>query len=471
MSSWENLQGRDPELPLSLRLEQGDELVIEKWLRVLPDKRYVGQGVWRGEVVLVKLFVGLSACRDAHRERRGIQILMERKISTPDLLHDEMHWRRACLLTRFLPEADNLANRWQRLNPKLPLNATQLGCIADALRLLALLHQKGVTHGDLHLGNILLDHDQLLVLDGDSVRAARGGVLSAKDALNGLAEFFCRFSVDLTDYLPQLEFAYGGYPASLETLQFAIHRIQQKRIATHLRKRQRESTVIAVNHQRSSIILLDRKLMQSDGLDQLMRDANQFFTDDARYLKQGNSATVIAVHWRGREWILKRYNIKSVGHWLSRCWRPSRAWRSWLASHLLAFLGIPAARAVAVRENRWFGLRGTAWLLQESAGDEDVVHRWQRWVEADALPPEQERVGMLRLLDQLRRWHIGHGDLKGSNILWTGSGWRLIDLDSMQYFRSARAHRSAWQKDKSRFLRNWPAESAIYRYFDENLPA
>ena len=38
------LTQRTPPLPLNLELENGQVIVIEQWLRVLPEQRYVGKG-------------------------------------------------------------------------------------------------------------------------------------------------------------------------------------------------------------------------------------------------------------------------------------------------------------------------------------------------------------------------------------------------------------------------------------------
>ncbi len=468
MENWTKLRGRHPELPLLLALD-GAQVEIKSWLRVLPNKRYVGRGVWCGKDVLIKLFVGQSAKRDARRERHGVQLMADRGVPTPELLHTYICSRQSCLLTKFLPDAQSLAEQWRHSNPVLPLQEAHLARVQRALELLASLHQKGIDHGDLHLGNILVDDQRLLVLDGDSVRATRDGSLSPDRALKGLAAFLCCFGVDLTDYLPQLERAYGQYPGGVNALQQAISQKQMQRMKAHLKKRQRESTVIASGDDKDSKVLLDRHLAEQYELHRLMQEADQFFTDDARYLKKGNTATVISIDWGGRQWILKRYNIKSVGHWLQRFWRPSRAWHSWLASHLLAFLGVPAARAAAVRENRRWGLRGKAWLLQVPVSGDNIVNRWQRYAVEDVLPPTQELESVICLLRQLRHYRLGHGDLKGSNILWNGEGWYLIDLDSLRVYKRANRYKQAWQRDRSRFLRNWPADSRIYRYLDDKL--
>jgi hypothetical protein len=47
----------------------------------------------------------------------------------------------------------------------------------------------------------------------------------------------------------------------------------------------------------------------------------------------------------------------------------------------------------------------------------------------------------------------------------------LIDLDAMQAHRNEASWRSAWQKDRQRFIRNWPADSALVTWLKEHMPA
>ncbi len=51
----QDLSGREPALPLTLELENGQQLLVEHWLRVLPGQRYVAQAQWQGRTVLAKL--------------------------------------------------------------------------------------------------------------------------------------------------------------------------------------------------------------------------------------------------------------------------------------------------------------------------------------------------------------------------------------------------------------------------------
>ncbi|ERI54290.1 hypothetical protein N878_12170, partial [Pseudomonas sp. EGD-AK9] len=172
--------------------------------------------------------------------------------------------------------------------------------------------------------------------------------------------------------------------------------------------------------------------------------------------------------------VVKRYNLKGLGHWLRRFWRPSRAWHSWREGHRLELLGIATPRPLAVLERRWCWLRGRAYLITEYCGGQDIIARFQAHLQGS--PPETELLALDRLFAALLRERISHGDFKGHNLLWIeerddASGhWSLIDLDAMQQHRSARGFARAYARDRARFLRNWPADSALHRLLDQRLP-
>ena len=74
------------------------------------------------------------------------------------------------------------------------------------------------------------------------------------------------------------------------------------------------------------------------------------------------------------------------------------------------------------------------------------------------------------LFANLAAAHISHGDLKASNFICGGEELVVLDLDVMRQHDSEASWRKAWQKDRARFLRNWPEGSALRRDMDAALP-
>ena len=70
----------------------------------------------------------------------------------------------------------------------------------------------------------------------------------------------------------------------------------------------------------------------------------------------------------------------------------------------------------------------------------------------------------------MHRQRISHGDLKATNLLWDAGQVLLIDLDAVVQHRSPTTHARAWRRDRTRLLRNWPADCVLQRWLDARLP-
>lgn len=152
--------------------------------------------------------------------------------------------------------------------------------------------------------------------------------------------------------------------------------------------------------------------------------------------------------------VVKRYNIKSVGHWLSRFWRPSRAWVSWQNAHLLQFYGVGTPRPLALIEQRCGLLRGKAYFISEYLDVENALaYAQDKACEPRAIAMLAEQFAdLFRTMKQL---HLTHGDFKATNFLLNGNSLSVIDLDSMMLHTSLQDLRRAQNKDQQRFMKNW----------------
>lgn len=462
--------GRSPVLPLSVELPAG-ELRLRSLLRVLPGQRYVGEAEWQGRRVLAKLLVGARAARQHARELEGARLLREQGLLTPELLAEglvagEGGW----LLFEFLDNAVSLGSVWQALAEQPLLSAAQQTVLAEALTAIGRLHARGLWQDDLHLDNLLRRDGQLYLIDGGGIRAdTPGQPLPREQALRNLGVFFAQLPAELEPFIEELLACYHrgnpGLKLNATDLRQPIAAVRRWRLRDYLKKLGRDCTLFSVQQNRDGLYVARRD--QAEALLPLLHDADAAIAAGVA-LKEGGSATVARVALDGRPLVIKRYNIKGLGHWLKRCWRPSRAWHSWVEGNRLDFLGIATPRPLAMRESRRFGLRGRAWLITEHAPGEDILTRFATYV--DAVPPEAELQALDRLFAALLRERIAHGDLKGTNLLWQSGRWALIDLDAVQQHRCARRFARAYAKDRARFLRNWPADSALYRLLDERLP-
>ena len=445
--------GRRLLVPCTVALEGGGELAIERWLRILPGKRLTGVGRWNGRTVLAKFFVAKrGAERHWQRECRGIDSLKAHGLPTPALLASgRLEGDGHFVLTEYLDSA------------QCP-SATAAGELATVFEAVGRMHARGILQEDVHLGNFLLAGGGLHVIDGDAIRPARSG----RACLGNLALLFAQLTpADCRAWQAALLAAYRrGHPGpALEAAQLeaAIARAREARLADYLDKCLRDCSLFKSARRADRFFSMLRE--EADFLAPLMADPDAWL-EQGISLKRGRSATLALVELEGRKLVIKRYNIKSAVHALSRAWRPSRAWHSWVEAHRLRFLGIPTPRPLALIERRLGPLRGRAWLISEHCEGPNLQ---ERLAAENGLPPGIAEA-VRRLFARLAEARLSHGDLKASNFLCSGDELCVLDLDAMRRHDSEAAWRKAWLKDRARFLRNWPEGGAIRREMEAALP-
>jgi tRNA A-37 threonylcarbamoyl transferase component Bud32 len=463
--------GRSPSLPVQVELPEGS-LTLLSLLRVLPGQRYVGEAQWQGHRVLAKLFVGARAERHFNREQEGCQRLVDQHLTTPAVLVQGFEaGQGGWLLFEFLNDAVGLDRQWQAVAHQAPLSTQQQEILGAALTAIAQLHAKGLWQDDLHLDNLLRQGEVIYLIDGAAIQAETPGQpLSQKRVIQNLGVFFGQLSALIDPFIEELLIHYllvnGEYALTLEAIQTEAKRIRQWRLQDFLDKAGRDCSLFKV--ERSSQYLLALRRSHEQIVGPLLSSADHFIEAGHRY-KDGGTATVVKVEREGHPYIIKRYNIKGFSHWLSRFWRPSRAWHSWIQGNRLRFLGIETPQPLGILEKRWLGFRGRAYLITDYASGQDILARFEPY--RDSAPPESDLVALNVLFASLIRERISHGDLKGSNVLWSGERWSLIDLDALTQHSSASQFAKAFARDRARFLRNWPKDCALYRLLDERIPS
>lgn len=462
--------GRSPALPLTLSLD-GEPLELTQWLRVLPGQRYVARARWQGRTVLAKLFVGSKAERHLGRERDGVRWLSQQGLLTPELLvsgavSGEGGW----LLFDYLEDAQSLGEAWRAVERQAPLSDPQQAILGEALQSIAALHARGLWQSDLHLDNLLKQDGRLWLIDGGGIQASvPGQPLERARVLENLGVFFAQLPATLEPYLEELLVHYllvnGTHALPLEGLLKEIAKVRRWRLKDFLGKLGRDCTLFSVRRSASELRAICRD--QVPLLSGLLDDADEAIAG-GRALKQGGSATVALVEREGRPLVIKRYNLKGVGHWLRRCWRPTRAWHSWVEGHRLNFVGIATPRPLGMLEHRRLGLRGRSYLVTEYLDGQDIIEAFAPYLDGGLPDPMLQAASAL--FAGFIRERISHGDLKGTNLLWRDGQLWLIDLDAVRQHPDPGSFAPAFARDRARFLRNWPAESGLYRLLDERLP-
>ncbi len=460
--------GRCPVLPFRIALADGRELVVQRLLRVLPGKRVVGEALLDGQRVLAKLFIAKASARHWQQEQSGIEALRAATIPTPDLLAaTPLAGGGHALLTRFLEPAASLAEVWARVADGVPGTPPAVAVLFPALALLRQMHMAGLVQDDLHMGNFLSCEGVLFVIDGDAVRSLSAGKpLAMPEAVRNLAILLAQLPAAWDLHWPVMLQAYAeGDDAGplLDLLQKEVAAVRAWRLNDLLAKSVRDCTLFSVEKGFGRFVAVLRS--EREALSSVLASPDVVMAQ-GQLLKDGGTCTVARAELPARTIVIKRYNLKSVGHAVSRLWRPSRAWHSWREGHRLQFYGISTPTPLALLEERIGPLRSRAFLVNAYCPGISLM----AYLAPDMEPPGDMAQALISLFETLYRLCISHGDLKATNLLWhEGRVW-LIDLDAMKQHRSDKAFSQAWRRDRARLLRNWPASSLLCQWLDANLP-
>ena len=328
--------------------------------------RYVA----RADGIVLKVFLSPSVFHSpAHRAAREARALREasaRGVPVPELLAVGRDW----IATVFT--AGRTAVR-----SDLPF----------ILPIVDHMHRSGMLHADLHLGNLLVCGQEVVVLDTQRAR------------------FWPRLPRILRHWeLGRLAYSLGE-PLPRELAHVSFWR--ELRAQQHWRSRTRRCL-----KESSSFTRFNRAGLRGFR----RRDADP--AELAHALETLDQAELI--------WPRPGGQIYRSGAWVVKQHRSLRAARNaWIGGHGLEMRGIRTARPVA-----WLD----RWLIMEDAGPNVV-----EWVEADfasSTPAEQEDMTrqLADLLADLHRRGIYHSDLKASNVTWSpGQPTRVLDYQRVHF--------------------------------------
>lgn len=447
--------GRMPSTPFQLMLADGRVLVLRQLLRVLPGKRITGIADIDGATVVAKLFIAAhGAQRHWQRELRGMQRLLEHDLPTPkQLAAGELLSGGYYVLNELIENAQNLT-AFQNTIPVAPLS--------KIFAMIGRMHAHGLIHGDAHHGNFLFQTERIFILDGDTIRDSR----SHREAVDNLALALAQLPpatvrAQHANLLAAYRRENPEQSLNWRYLEKTVVRIHRRRLRHYLKKCLRDCSQFLIVREPERFVAMVRS--EAEFLSPIVSDPDTWLKTGVP-LKLGKTATLAMVTHHGRQLVIKRYNIKGTRHALSRCWRPSRAWHSWIEAHRLGFFGIATPRPLAMLERRLGPFRREAWTVTEYCPGAGLADHLAAY--SESAPPEAVLENIQKTFQSLADANITHGDLKASNLLWQDGHLVFIDLDAMKQHASQCGFRHAWKKDRQRLLQNWPATSPLHKILD-----
>jgi len=458
---WKDLQEIDFtfQAPFFVALTDKQFFNAEQIVRLIPKKRMVVFGTWLGKPAVAKLFFEAQhAKRHADKEVQGIKCLQENKIPTPELYYQGVSEDRRLHILIFerLLGAQSLEEKG-RIHPNIE---DWFPLLQEAIIELATQHALGVLQHDLHLKNFLIRENMIYTLDGAEIEFFHHP-LPKKQSLESLALFLSQLGVGIESYQKKLFLDYANARGwlikteDLTTLFLIIKQITDKRWQKFAKKIFRNSSHFCRIKNGSLRGMYNRDYAKPELLHFLRKPESAFTHASATLLKDGRSSTVLKVVFDEQTFVIKRYNIKTVSHFLRRCLRTTRAASCWRLAQKFYLFWIPTAKPVAYLERKYLGLSGKSYYVMEYVQSEYASEYFKRYHhQKDKIYRMIQNIA--NLFKKISRLSIIHGDLKISNILLDeNEQLLLIDLDgSLEYLSLPRLEK-AWRKEIRRFLENF----------------
>jgi tRNA A-37 threonylcarbamoyl transferase component Bud32 len=471
--TWDDLHQADLNFntPFTLQLTGGQSFAGIKVVRMVTNRRMVVLGMWQGRPAVAKLFF------DPHRAKRhmekdlvGIKILQKNKIPTPGLYYEGtcLNKKIYVLIFERVLNSQGLDEIWQN-KPSIKSILPTLKSIAIEL---ATQHVLGVKQNDLHFKNFLLRDQTIYTLDGGGV-CQLVGPLNAKESIENVALFLSQLGVSVEHYQDELFKHYAEARSWLlkkEDITGLFHAIStwnKLRWRRFSKKIVRDSSNFAYFKHKNKSGMVDRQYASKEILALLENPDRAFFHETAQLLKVGGSSTVVKVEINGQALVIKRYNTKSIRHFLRRLFRKTRAFNAWRLAQKLSMFGTKTAAPIAFIEERYVGLPIRSYYITEyvsniNADDYFTNHFRQE----DKIAIMVDRIA--RLLNSLTKLAISHGDLKITNILIDENEQPvLIDLDGAKEHSSVFSLARARKKEIARFLKNFLEKPSIQQQFKQ----
>ncbi|MFI4955975.1 MAG: lipopolysaccharide kinase InaA family protein [Gammaproteobacteria bacterium] len=336
---------------------------------------------------------------------------------------------------------------------------TQLS--AALLKTIADLHNHGLIQTDPHLDNFRISDDKIHVLDPASIESTH---LEDK-MLDNLAQLYAQWPRTLDKahltllpvYVAARQQTWTDETES--TFMKRLARARAYRLKKWLSKVCRSSSAFYAKS-RSYIRIYAKRSFANVYTQTLMRFPDAYFQDNSVYLKQGRSNTVVRVTIGSHDVVIKRYNMKSLLHFLKGLVRGSKAKRAWRNTHLCLSLGIPTPEPLAMIEKRFLYIPLQSYLVTRFAPGTRLDHMDVKAITPDMC--EKMAAAIKQAFDLFASVQCYHGDLKASNWIWDGETMQLIDLDSLKHISCEARFKKYHQKDKDRFLQNFDVTHPLH---------
>jgi len=182
------------------------------------------------------------------------------------------------------------------------------------------------------------------------------------------------------------------------------------------------------------------------------------FLMNAEIIKNGNTCTVFRVE----DLIIKRYNVKSIWHFIKMQFIKSRGKNSWQISNTFQLHDLPCPKPFFYFEKRFLFFKLTSYFAMERIDGVSIVS-YQESLK-NKLQIEKLKKNIFNLFNKLIHYKFIHGDFKETNILVDKKMQLImIDFDKSFFSMNQSIYNSRLKRQIIRFLSNWNTKSKFLK--------
>ena len=409
-------------------------LKISKVLREIPGKRRVVDAKIDNENFIVKFFYNKG---EYLKELNGALNLRNANIPTPKIFSFGIFSNEYYIIFQKIDKAFTL-DQFLASNES---SATKQVIMKQVLALNKKMYEKNIIQEDNYFKNYLYQNGKVYLIDGGRVKKLQFFKVIRK---------FLNFSLISSKINPEF--------LSKKTTSYKYNFIEflhkkcvdlflYREISNFQKKTLRNSTQFEKNDSLNYLILKQRNfIFNFNSIDN--------FLMNAEIIKNGNTCTV----FNHGDLIIKRYNIKSVWHFIKTQFIKSRGKNSWQISNTFQLQSLPCPKPFFYYEKRFFFLRLTSYFAMERIDGENIVS-YQESLQEN-IQNENLKNNIFKLFNTLKYYKFIHGDLKKTNILVDNKMQiMMIDFDKSFFSMSQSIYNYKIKKQIARFLSNWKNKS------------
>lgn len=405
-----------------------------KILREIPFRRKVYLAKKEKSYFILKIF---SLNKEYLKELKGALILNESDVLTPKIISFGEKNTEYFIIFEYINNAIILEDYLKSNQDSIKKNV-----IKQLFQTNKLLHRLNIIQKDNHLRNYLIAENNIYVIDGGMIKK-----IKFFTSLRKLINFaLLESKIDPALLKDNINFYQSKISLTLKNI-FKRYFIF-KSIQRFLQKTLRTSSEFNRESNSTRLILKRRDFQfHFKEIDELL--------NNAEVIKNGNTCTV----FRYENIVIKKYNLKSIWHFVALQFKKSRGLNSWQITNALNLINISTPSPYFYYEKRFLFFRLKSYFAmsyEESLNIKDFEGR---------LKTSQSRKffseKLFKFFNKLSFYRFIHGDLKHTNILVNNKNDDIfmIDFDKSFFSKYQYIYNFRIQKQLNRFYSNWEPSS------------